>query len=123
LPPAPAQQPAEAIRAQSKLKAFANKLAEALTQDEAKQLINAAARKLWEAYADHLLNLANAIGEWLSVPNQQIANRLFDHLVGEQLDRVGHLEAKCPGRLQVYDNSNLVDCATGRSAGFTPLRI
>jgi hypothetical protein len=28
---------------------------------------------------------------------------LFDHLVGEQLDRVGHIEAKRPGRLQVDD--------------------
>jgi hypothetical protein len=26
---------------------------------------------------------------------------LFNHLIGEQLDRVGHLETKCPGRLQV----------------------
>jgi len=31
---------------------------------------------------------------------QQIAP-LFDQLVGEQLDRIGHVEAKCPGRLQV----------------------
>jgi hypothetical protein len=28
---------------------------------------------------------------------------LLDHLVGEQLDRVGHLDAECPGRLQVDD--------------------
>jgi hypothetical protein len=31
---------------------------------------------------------------------QQIAS-LFDHLVGEQLDRVGHLDAKRAGRLQI----------------------
>src|SRR5262245_23269393 len=31
---------------------------------------------------------------------QQIA-LLFDHLVGEQLDRVGHIKAKRPGRLKV----------------------
>ena len=30
---------------------------------------------------------------------QQIAP-LFDQLVGEQLNRIGHVEAKCPGRLQ-----------------------
>jgi hypothetical protein len=28
---------------------------------------------------------------------------LFDHLVGEQLNRVGHLDAELPGRLQVDD--------------------
>src|ERR1700738_324172 len=29
--------------------------------------------------------------------------RLFDHLIGEQLDRVGHLDVERPGRLQVDD--------------------
>jgi hypothetical protein len=37
------------------------------------------------------------------LPQTQQKAPLFDHLVGEQLDRVGHLETKCPGRLQVDD--------------------
>jgi hypothetical protein len=32
---------------------------------------------------------------------------LFDYMVGEQLDRVGHIEAECPGRLQVDDELEL----------------
>ena len=34
---------------------------------------------------------------------QAEVNGLLDHLVGEQLDRVGHFKAECPGRLQVDD--------------------
>jgi hypothetical protein len=29
--------------------------------------------------------------------------QLFDHFVGEQLDRIGHLKIERPGRLQVDD--------------------
>jgi hypothetical protein len=28
-------------------------------------------------------------------------------LIGEQLDRVGHIEAKCPGRLQVESQTQI----------------
>jgi hypothetical protein len=31
------------------------------------------------------------------------SRRLIDHLIGEQLHRVGHLDAQRPGRLQVDD--------------------
>ena len=48
---------------------------------------------------------------------------LFNHLVGtaEQRDREG--EAKRLGGLQVEISSTFVDWITGRSAGFSPLRI
>jgi hypothetical protein len=32
---------------------------------------------------------------------KRAAMRLFDHLVGQQLQGVGHLDAQCSGRLQV----------------------
>jgi hypothetical protein len=66
LPPAPARQPAEAIKTQGKLTAFAKKLAEDLAKDGAKGLIRLAAGKLWANYGDQLLDLARTIGEWLA---------------------------------------------------------
>src|SRR5262245_8682292 len=43
----------------------------------------------------------------------------LNHLVGEQLDRIGYLDAECSRGL----HANLVDCKTSRSAGLAPLRI
>jgi hypothetical protein len=47
----------------------------------------------------------------------------FDHLVGAGEQRWGHSEAECLGRFKIDANSNLVDCCTGRSAGFSPVTI
>jgi hypothetical protein len=38
---------------------------------------------------------------------QQSCDDLFDYLVGERLYRVRHLDAECPGRLQVDDELEL----------------
>src|SRR5262245_196216 len=40
-------------------------------------------------------------GSFISIPPSLVC--LFDHLVGKQLHRVGHLDAERPGRLQVDD--------------------
>src|SRR5262249_54997394 len=41
--------------------------------------------------------------------------------VGEQLDRVGHVEAKCPGRLQVDDKLELSGLRDGQVGGLRAL--
>jgi len=48
---------------------------------------------------------------------------LFDHFVGEQLDRVRHLDAEQSRRLRVDDKLELARLQDGKSAGFAPLRI
>jgi hypothetical protein len=57
-------------------------------------------------------------------PKADIVSYLLDHLVGERDQRGRYGEAEglggLPGQLR---KSNLVDCMTGRSAGFSPLRI
>jgi hypothetical protein len=52
----------------------------------------------------------------------QQAAFLFDHLVGSGGYAKRDVEAECFCGLQIT-NSNLLDCMTGRSAGFSPLRI
>jgi hypothetical protein len=62
LPPAPAKPPAEAVQAQSKLKAFGEKIAERL----ATQVLTDIAKELWARYGDQLIDLAKAIAEWIA---------------------------------------------------------
>src|SRR5437773_3751240 len=45
----------------------------------------------------------------------------FDHLVGEQLQRVGHLKAECPGRLQVDDELEFGRLHDGQVGGVRAL--
>jgi hypothetical protein len=40
---------------------------------------------------------------WVYASPRRYCGASFDHLVGEQLHRVGHFDAQCPGRLQVND--------------------
>jgi hypothetical protein len=51
---------------------------------------------------------------------QQICS-LLDHLVGQQPDRVRHVDAERPGGCRLMANSNLVDCETDRSLGLKDL--
>jgi len=55
---------------------------------------------------------------WIA-PALRLAH-LLDHLVGEQLHRVGYLDALRPGRFQVDHKLEFADCTTGKSAGFSP---
>ena len=48
---------------------------------------------------------------------------LLDHLVGCHKQRCGTLRPSVFAVLRLMTNSNLVDCMTGRSAGFAPLRM
>jgi len=48
---------------------------------------------------------------------------LFDHLVGTREQHRWHVEAERLGGLEVEAISYLVDCCTGRSAGFSPRRM
>jgi hypothetical protein len=54
------------------------------------------------------------------VPVTDSIASLFDHLVGACERRGRHCEVERPA---LMTNSNLVDCTTGRSAGFAPLRM
>jgi len=47
----------------------------------------------------------------------------FDHLIGERDQRGGTVRAEGLATLKLVTKSNLVDCMTGRSASFSPLRI
>jgi hypothetical protein len=47
----------------------------------------------------------------------------FDHLVGAREHGWGQLEAERPRGLEVDDQLVLGRCRTGRSAGFSPLRM
>jgi hypothetical protein len=51
------------------------------------------------------------------------ALHLLDHLVGEREQPVRYLEAERLGGLEIKHEFELLDCMTGRSAGFSPLRI
>ena len=62
LPKEPAKPPAEAVRAQSKLKALGERIAENL----ATQALTAMAKDLWARYGDQLIDLAKAIAEWIA---------------------------------------------------------
>jgi hypothetical protein len=66
LPPAPAKPPAETVQAQSKLKAFGQKVLESLATDAAKWALRAAALALWEQYGHQLLDLVDAIEKWIA---------------------------------------------------------
>ncbi len=48
---------------------------------------------------------------------------LFDHLVGGSKQRWRNSQAECLCCFRLMTNSNFVGCTTGRSAGFSPLRI
>ncbi len=48
--------------------------------------------------------------------------RLLDDLVGGGEQLWWHGDAEHPGGQEIDDHSNLVDCTTGNSAGFAPLR-
>jgi hypothetical protein len=65
-----AKPPAEAVRAQSKLKAFGQKVLESLATDAAKWALRAAAVALWAQYGQQALELFDAIEKWIaSLPN------------------------------------------------------
>jgi hypothetical protein len=63
LPPVPAKPP---TNAQSKLRAFGEKVLQSLAEDAAKRLISTAAKQFWTEYGDQLIALARAIGEWIA---------------------------------------------------------
>src|SRR5271166_5712651 len=48
---------------------------------------------------------------------------LFDHLISAGNQRLRHVEAQRLCGLEVDESSIFVSCWTGRSAGFSPLRI
>jgi hypothetical protein len=47
----------------------------------------------------------------------------LDHLVGTGDERRRKLEAKCLAVLRFTTKSNFVGCNTGKSPGFSPLRV
>jgi hypothetical protein len=63
LPPVPAKPP---TNAQSKLRAFGEKVLQSLAEDAAKRLISTAAKQFWTEYGDQLIALARSIGEWIA---------------------------------------------------------
>jgi len=63
LPPVPAKPPTDA---QSKLRAFGEKVLQSVAEDAAKRLINEAAKQFWTQYGDQLIALARSIGEWIA---------------------------------------------------------
>jgi hypothetical protein len=65
-PAMPAKPPAYAIQLQGKLMALGEKVLESLATDAVKQALSAAALALWAAYADQLIALAKAIGDWIA---------------------------------------------------------
>jgi hypothetical protein len=48
---------------------------------------------------------------------------LFDHFVGSAEQRHRNAQAKGPGGFDIDDHFDFHDCCTGKSAGFSPLRI
>jgi hypothetical protein len=62
LPPVPAKPPTEAVGAQSRLAKFGEKVLVGLTTTA----VSEASKTLWALYADQLIALARAIGEWIA---------------------------------------------------------
>jgi|SRR6516162_2473005 len=48
---------------------------------------------------------------------------LFEHLVGEREQLCRHVETECLGGLEIDNELEFRGCMTGRSAGFSPLRM
>src|SRR5262245_39458682 len=65
-PEMPAKPPAYAIQLQGKLMGLGEKVLESLATDAVKQALPAAELALWAAYADQLIALAKAIGDWIA---------------------------------------------------------
>ena len=62
-----------------------------------------------------VISLADACG--------QFGVSLLDHLVGSGVDLHRHGEAERLGGRQIDHELELVACSTGRSPGFSPLRM
>src|SRR5262249_16581138 len=63
------------------------------------------------------------IGEALHQINLLVGVTSFDHLVSDSEQTWREAKTECPGVLRLITNSNLLDCMTGRSAGFSPFKI
>ena len=67
-------------------------------------------------------DMCGALGDVRYVPIADIAY-LFDHLVGAGEQRRRHVRPRAFAVLRSMTRSNLVGACTGRSAGFSPLRM
>src|SRR5262249_36844386 len=61
LPPVPTQLPTDVVEAPSKLRKFG----EQVLAEVAKMALREALKELWTSYGHHVIDAANAAGEWL----------------------------------------------------------